>query len=149
KGTEAITKLLDMRKLVEVHQAEFAALSANQQMLTAFGDAGIMTRDLFVSFGADTAAQFEKIAAKGGDVSKAMALSQPVLQQLWEGQQKYGASTDEATAKLLRQAEEQGLVGDHMKSVNEKMLDVLLAIGDVLGAKIPNALRTFRTVADS
>ncbi|HVL67205.1 MAG TPA: phage tail tape measure protein [Vicinamibacterales bacterium] len=149
QGTETIGRLLGIRDVITANEHAFAAIAANTQMMSAFGQAGIMTRDLFEAFGADVAAQLQKIAAGGGDMAQAMALSQPVLQQLWEAQQKYGAVTDESTAAMLRQAEEQGLVGAHMKSVNEKILDVLLAIGDAFGAKIPDSLRTFQGAAET
>jgi hypothetical protein len=42
---------------------------------------------------------------------------------------------------LMDQAVQQGIVGANMKDVNQKILDILIAIGDVLGAKIPDALR--------
>jgi hypothetical protein len=76
-----------------------------------------------------------------------MALSQPVLQRLWEAQQIYGDITDETTSKLLEQAEQQGLVGAHMKDVNQKILDVLIAIADVFGAQIPEGMRATQRAA--
>ena len=55
--------------------------------------------------------------------------------------------TDETTAALLKQAEEQGLVGENMRSVNEQILTVLVAIGEALGATIPDALRRMGATA--
>jgi hypothetical protein len=49
---------------------------------------------------------------------------------------------------LLDQAVQQGLVGENMKNVHERILNVLLAIGDALGAKIPDALRGLPAVAE-
>ena len=66
-------------------------------------------------------------------MARTLALSQPILQTLWEAQQQYGKVTDQTTDSILKQAEEQGIVGAHMKDVNQKILDVLLAIGKVLG----------------
>jgi phage-related minor tail protein len=70
-----------------------------------------------------------------------------VLQALFEAQQKYGKVTDETTQAILDQAEQQGLVGDHMKDVNKQILEVLIAIADVFGAKIPDAMRATRDAA--
>ena len=44
---------------------------------------------------------------------------------------------------MLDQAEAQGIVGEQMKDVNEKILDVLLAIGNALGATIPDSVNKF------
>lgn len=116
-------------------------IQATGQIFTGLRDAGILTRDLFQTVATDIGASFRELEAKGGDVAKAMALSQPILQALWEGQQIYGEITDETTRKLLEQAHEQGLVGAHMRDVNQKILDVLIAIADVFGADIPEGLR--------
>lgn len=146
-GSDAIDKLLGIRDFVTANQAAFDAINADQQILTAFADTGVLTRDLFQSLATDIGAQFQHIAENGGDMAQALALSQPVLQALWEAQRTYGAVTDESTAAILRQAEQQGLVGAHMRDVNERILDVLLAIGDALGAVIPDALRRTGQVA--
>ncbi len=147
-GSDAIDKLLGIREFVIANQQALDAIAADQQILSAFNDTGILTRDLFQSIGADIGAQFQRIAENGGDMAQALALSQPVLQQLWEAQQTFGNITDESTAAILRQAEQQGLVGAHMRDVNERILDVLLAIADALGAKIPEALRGASRAAD-
>jgi hypothetical protein len=125
------------------------AIQATGQIFTGLSDAGFMTADLFQTVATDIGASFRELESKGGDVAKAMALSQPVLQRLWEAQQTYGAITDETTAKLLKQAEEQGLVGDHMKDINQKILDVLIAIADVFGATLPEAFRSAASAADT
>lgn len=121
------------------------SIQATGQIFAGLQDAGYMTADLFQTVGADIGAAFRELELKGGDVAAAMALSQPILQRLWEAQQIYGVVTDETTAKLLKQAEEQGLVGIHMQDVNQRILDVLVAIADVFGATIPAALRATTT----
>ena len=143
QGTETINKLLGIRKLTQDYEDQFAALDALSQIMSAFGDAGVMNLELMQTVAADVGDQFRQIAASGGDINAAMALQQPLLQQLWEAQEKYGAITDETTARLLAQAEEQGLVGAHMKDVNERILDVLIAIADVFGAVLPESMREF------
>jgi hypothetical protein len=124
-----------------------SSIQATTQIFTGLQDAGYMTAELFQTVSDDIGASFRDLEAKGGDVAKAMALSQPILQKLWEAQQRYGDVTDETTAALLRQAEEQGLVGAHMQDVNQKILQVLIAIADVFGAEIPDALREMSSAA--
>jgi TP901 family phage tail tape measure protein len=148
-GTATIRNLVDMFKLVtdEGTAPLFESLAAIDQIFTGLQQAGVLTGETFQTVGADVGQIFRDLEAKGVDMNKALALSQPTLQKLWEAQQKYGLVTDETTQKILKQAEEQGLVGDHMKDVNEKILDVLLAIGEVLGAKLPAALRGLKAPA--
>lgn len=142
-----ITQLLGMFGLVNdaVTGPILKSIAATGQIFAGLQQGGVLTADLFQTIGTDIGASFNDLAAKGGDVSKAMALSQPVLQRLWEGQQLYGKITDATTQALLTQAEEQGLVGDRMRGTNEKILEVLIAIADVFGAKIPDGFR--RTTA--
>jgi hypothetical protein len=99
--------------------------------------------DLALAFGQELAANFQTLTDRGVDTTMALALMQPQLQQLWELQKEGKLVTDEATQSMLDQAEAQGLVGEQMKDVNEKILDVLLAIGEALGATIPESTRKF------
>lgn len=148
-STGTINELLSLFNLVNdaVTGPILQSIQATGQIFAGLQDAGIRTADLFQTVATDIGASFRELEAKGGDVAKAMALSQPVLQRLWEAQQTYGEITDETTRKLLEQAEQQGLVGAHMKDVNKQILDVLIAIADVFGAKIPDALRATQTAA--
>lgn len=148
-GTGTINALVGMFKVLndETTGPLFESLQAVGQIFTGLQQGGLLTAELFQTVGADIGDIFREMEAKGVDMSVAMALSQPILQKLFEAQKNYGLITDETTQKILDQAKEQGLVGDHMKDVNQKILDVLLLIGDVLGAKIPDALRGIRAPA--
>jgi phage-related protein len=142
-STGTIDQLLSLFGLVNdsVTGPILQNIQAVGQIFTGLQQSGYMTAELFQTVATDIGASFRDLEAKGGDVAQAMALSQPVLQALWEAQQRYGAVTDETTAKILAQAEEQGLVGDHMKDVNRQILDVLIAIADVFGAVLPESFR--------
>jgi hypothetical protein len=126
----------------------FDAIVADGKVLSGLFDAKALSPEGFQSIAADIGHNIQGIIDKGGDMKKTLALSQPVLQKLWEAQKAYGTITDKTTQKILKQAEEQGIVGDHMKDVNQKILDVLLAIGEVLGAKIPEYLNGLKGPAD-
>jgi hypothetical protein len=142
-STATIDQLLASFNLIndETFGPIFESIQATGQIFTSLQSAGYGTAELFQTVASDIGASFRDIEAKGGDVARAMALSQPILQELWEAQKKYGAVTDETTASLLRQAEEQGLVGEHMRDVNEKILEVLIAIANVFGAVLPASMQ--------
>lgn len=139
-STTVVDNLIADFKLVndEAFKPLFDTIQADGAILQSLFDAKALSPDTFQALAADIGASIQGIVDKGGDMSRTLALSQPVLQTLWEAQQRYGTITDETTASILKQAEEQGLVGEAMKSVNEKILDVLLAIGKVLGADLPD-----------
>jgi hypothetical protein len=136
QSTDTIDQLIRIERVVDANKDVFESIQAVTQVYDGLTAAGYTTRELFVAFGQDIAAQFKKLIDFGSDANEVMVLMQPELQRLWEGQEKFGLVTDEATQKLLKQAEEQGLVGPKMKSINEQILDVLTQIRDVLsGAK--------------
>lgn len=143
QSTGTIDSLLTMFRALndEVSGPLFENLQATGQIFAGLQQGGLLTADLFQVIGTDIGAIFAEMEAKGVDMSVALALSQPILQRLWEAQQIFGEVTDDTTKKILEQAHEQGLVGEHMKDVNKKILDVLIAIADVFGAKLPEALR--------
>jgi hypothetical protein len=143
EGSVSLRQLMGMREILVNNEALGQQISGLQQLMSGLGDANAITKDLFVAFGQDAVSQFNQILGAGGDTNKALAMMQPTLQALWENQQKFGASTDEATNSLIAMAEEQGIVGNQFRSVNEQILTVLLAIGDALGAKLPEDMRTF------
>jgi hypothetical protein len=134
-------RLMDNGGLISAYEAEFSAVSANLQIWKGLGDAQAQSRDMAILFGQDSAAQFEAIVAGGGDATRTLALMQPTIQALWEAEQKFGKFTDESTRKLIDQGVQAGLVGAQQQSVNQKILDVLIAIGDAFGARIPNGIR--------
>lgn len=138
-STAVIDELRSNFNLVnnEAFKPLFESIASSGEVLRGLFDAKALSPEGFQAIAADIGASIQGIIDKGGDAAKTLALSQPVLQTLWEAQQQYGAVTDETTQAILNQAEEQGLVGAHMKGVNEQILDVLLAIGNVLGADLP------------
>ena len=119
----------------------FDEIESTGQILKSLSAANALSPDTFQAAAADIGHSIQGIIDKGGDAARTLALSQPVLQSLWEAEQKYGTITDDTTQSILDQAVQQGLVGENMKDVNGQILDVLLAIAQVLGADIPDGLQ--------
>lgn len=142
-STAAIDELLANFRLIndETFGPFLQNIQASGQVLKGLFDAKALSPEGFQAIAADIGQSFQEIANRGGDITRALALNQPILQALWEAQQRFGAVTDQTTQSILRQAEEQGLVGEHMKDVNERILDVLIAIADVFGAKLPESVK--------
>lgn len=140
EGSAAVESLLGLRKVVEENQVLMDSISSTTNLLVALGSAGLLTGQTITDFGQAAFNQFTMLSAATGDANQAMILMQPSLQALWEAEQKFGKSADESTRSLIDQAEKQGIVGANMRDVNEKLLSVLLAIANVLGADIPAGL---------
>jgi gas vesicle protein len=141
EGSDAMKELLGLRDVVQANQDIAQQLQGLNLLMRGLGQAGIETTELMSGFGKDLAADFQTLIDRGVPANQALILMQPSLQALWEHQQKFHDITDESTLALLNQAQTQGIVGENMKSVNDKILDVLLAIAKVLKADIPDALR--------
>jgi TP901 family phage tail tape measure protein len=139
-ASETVGRLLEINAAVAANHPAFEALAADGQIVKGMLQGNLMDMELFKAVSSDIGTQIQSVIEKGMPLSQALALSQPQLQSLWEAQQKFGFATDESTQALLDQATAQGIVGPQMKDVNQKILDVLLAIGKVLGADIPQAL---------
>ena len=145
---ETLGKLLEFRKVVKVNEDVATSLSGIQQILKGLRDASALTQELFSTLGADVSSQVDTLLRRGVDPTQAMLMAQPALQQLYETQKNTGFVLDANTQRLLDQAKAQGLVGDQFQSVQQKMLDVLIAIARALEADLPAAFDSFGDAAD-
>jgi hypothetical protein len=137
-------------QVAKENQDVVGALEGLEQMIRGAGDAAFLTQELFSAFGTDAVTQFTRLTERGVEVNQAMALMQPTLQALWEAQQKFGFETDAATQALIDQGVAAGIVGENQRDVNERILDVLVAIAKVFNADLPAGLETTaRATADA
>lgn len=143
QSDESTARLLNLYNTVKDNSDIFTSISGVTQIMQGLGDALLVNGDIAATFGQELAADFAELQKRGVDATTALALMQKPLQELWQLQKEGKVTLDETTQAMLDQAEQQGIVGEQMKSVNEKILDVLLAIGDALGAKIPDSVNKF------
>jgi hypothetical protein len=138
--TVAAERLFALDTLLTQHKVQFDNIAASGALLSAMLKANIMDAELFAAVSGDIGTQIQSLIDSGVSTQQVFALAQPQLQAIWEAQQKWHFEVDATTQALIDQAAQQGFVGEHMKSVNEQILAVLVAIGKVLGADIPQAL---------
>jgi TP901 family phage tail tape measure protein len=124
------------------------ALDGLTKMIVGAGNALFLDQELFSAFGEDAVTQFTRLTERGVSANDALVLMQPTLQALWEAQDKFGLTTDDATQKLIDQARTQGLVGADMREVNQQILNVLKSIAKVLGADIPENVKKAGSAMD-
>jgi len=148
-STPVIDKLLGQFDLInsEITGPFLENVQTSGQIFRGLFDAKSLDPAGFQALAADIGQNLQEVANRGGDLSQALALSQPVLQALFEAEQQFGGITDQTTQSILAQAEAQGIVGNQFKSTQEKTLEILLAIADVFGAKIPDGIRTTAAAA--
>lgn len=147
--TGAAGALLHLRNTVEQNKPQFQSLEADAAVLNGAVASGLNNVALFQATASDISQQINAIVANGVPLNEAMAMSQPTLQALWEAQQKYHFEVDASTQAILNQAQEQGVVGPQMQNVNQQILNVLVAIGRVLGADIPAAMGNLPNAAQN
>lgn len=148
EASGAFEQLINFRKVILENADVAESLSGITQILTGLTEAGIKNQAVFDAMGGSAAAQFDILTARGVDANQILMLMQPTLQALYEAQKQFGYATDDATQKLIDMGLEQGVIGDNMQSVNKQILDVLIAIGEALGATLPEAYRKARKAAD-
>jgi hypothetical protein len=148
-STAVIDSLVSSFDLVnnDAFKPFFENIQSSGQLLKGLFDAKALSADTFQAAAADIGQSIQEIINRGGDIAKTLALSQPVLQSLYEAQQRFGGVTDQTTQSILEQAKQQGLVGEQFKSVQEKTLDILVSIAKVLGADIPASLQATAAAA--
>lgn len=148
-GSAALEKLLHLSDVAAANQPLVDQISQTTALLKDLAGAAVLTKDDFEAFGEDAYNQFVNLTAATGDQKTALLLMQPELQALWEQAQIFGDITDSNTKALIDQAVQQGIVGAQQEDVNHKMLDVLEAINEVLGGKIPDSLKKLPGAAAS
>ena len=124
------------------------ALDGLSQMIVGAGNAMMLNQELMDAFSADAAAMFTRLTEGGASGNEALVMMQPTLQALWEAQDRFGLAVDATTQGLIDQAVQQGIVGEQGRSVQERMLNVLLAIAEALDADIPAAFDTMRRAGE-
>lgn len=150
-STSVIDGLVDSFDLVnnDTFRPFFENINTTGQLMKGLFDAKALGADTFQAAAADIGQSIQEIVNRGGDISKTLALSQPVLQSLFEAQQRFGGVTDQTTRSILEQAQAQDIVGAQFKSTQDKVLDVLLAINKVLGGDIPESVKTAGQAVES
>jgi hypothetical protein len=132
--------IANLRKFEEGHKELLGTLDGVNQMMEGLHNMGLMTQQDFSDLQGVATDAYNQMIAGGIDSETALRAMQPTLQKTWEMEHDYGMAVDDSTQALLDQAEQQGIVGEKMKTVQQQTLDVLKAIAKVLGADIPGAL---------
>jgi hypothetical protein len=149
-GGAAFDKLKDLAALAsdELAGPALDAVSGVQQALAGLANTGGLDADTFSGLAASVGDTFRSLVDQGKDGNQVLKLMAPTLQTIFELQERTGFAVDETTANLIAQAKAQGIVGEQFKSADErqvdglnKIADILAAIAKQLGVTLPDAAK--------
>lgn len=130
-----------------------ASIHGYTQGLQGLSDAGLLDQSTFIGLASQISGTEQALLKQGYSAKTVSIAMQGDLQTLWEMEQKYGFKADDVTQSLIDQGVQSGLIGEQGRSDQQKILDVLIAIGEALGATIPDSLKKFQdagvTAADA
>lgn len=119
------------------------------QTLAGLSNIGALDQSTFTGLTDQIDATFQSLVSQGKDGGQVLALMKDPLQTIWELQEKFGFTVDDATQALLLQANAAGIVGEKQKPIQEQMLDATNKIADAVtglatlfGVVLPDAGQT-------
>ena len=150
-GGEAFDRLLGMVNLATdaIGGPAIDAVGGIGAALTGLANTGNLDQQAFEGLARQVADTRAQLVSQGKDGDQALRLMQPTLQTIYELQQRFGYTVDDATQQLLDQAQAAGVVGEAMKGPQQQQIDalnktndILSAIAEAMGVKLPAAADT-------
>lgn len=121
-SSDTFQQLMKFRDFANMNPELVDMISGLDNLMKGLSNSGFMTQATFTDLGVEITDTFNRLIQGGLSGDEALQLMHPTLQTLWELQQKFGFSLDEATQKLLDEAEASGTVGKDYMSANDKMV---------------------------
>lgn len=122
------------------------AINALGKGIVSLGNMGKLDQKTFAGLGSQISDTFDALVKQGYDGGAVLIAMKDPLQALWEEQQQFGLSLDDATQALVDEAVAAGEVGEKHKSSSDQMIDALnhidedlTAIAKLFGVTIPDA----------
>lgn len=119
------------------------------QGLTALWNTGLLNEEMFSGLAGQIGHTFGRLLEAGKPADDVLRLMQPQLQTLWELWKSQGWAIDEATEKMLAQAEASGLVGDRHKSATDRMVDATERMAKSLDRLVDQLASALPAAADA
>jgi len=143
-GTEAsagIQELLKIREVTEANKGLFTAMEGNLAVLNALGNTGSLTQELFNDATISAIDYYNQMQDAGLNSNQTLAQMAPTLERLRYLAREQGLEIDTTTQALIRQAEEQGILGEEQLSLQDTLMAGFGSIIEAVGGKIPDAFR--------
>lgn len=149
-GGEAFDQLMRAASMLRdpVTGPLLRSIDALGKIMIGLANTASLSPTTFQKLAAEIGKLVDNLISKGKSFDDIMQLVQPQLQVIWELQQRFGIQLDKTTQSLIDQALAAGKIGEKFKSPADRMVtqleimnQLLLAIADKFGAKIPEAIR--------
>ena len=143
-GTEAgagIQELMKIREVTDSHKGLFDNIQANKNLLDALANTGSLTAESFKESMYANERYYKQLTDAGLSGNQALAQMAPSLERLKFLSEEHGFKIDEATQKMIDQAEQAGLMKKEELSVQDTMMAGFGEIIKALGGDIPEAFQ--------
>lgn len=121
----AFGEMLEFTRLADQFSPLLDQVAGLDDIMTGLHNTGLLTSSMFYDLSGQVTDTFQEMVDGGADAEDAMRLIQPQLQEMWELQRDFGYEVDDATDKLLDQAEAAGIVGEDFQDANDRMADAV------------------------
>ncbi len=147
EGSEAFAAVERQLSLLEgaVTGPLLTSIGSASQSMVDFHNLGLLNQETFALFARTVTDAYGELGDKGPE---ALALIGPDLQRIKDLQEKYGFEVDEATQKMIDEAEAARVLGDAGESENERMIDATNRLATVMenfakfiGVELPRQAR--------
>jgi hypothetical protein len=118
----AFADLLNLSDFAAMNGLLIDGVDAMNQLTKSLHNMGGLSQETFGDIGATLVDMRQQLLDAGATGDQAWQMMQPSLQTLWELKQRFGYAVDEATGKLLEEAEAAGRVGEKHASATERMV---------------------------
>jgi len=132
---------LRIREITVEHKELFNAVEGNLAVLDALANTGSLTQEVLTDSAMATAEYYNQLKEAGMSGNQALAEMAPTLERLRFLSQEHGLALDDATQKLIKQAEEQNLLDEQQLSTQDAMMAGFGLIIQALGKDIPDAMK--------
>lgn len=119
---ESFGDLLGLGEFARLNPLLLEGVDGMNQLTKALNNMGVMSNQTFNDLGGSLVEMRQQLMDAGATGEQSWQMMQPSLQTLWELQQRFGFEVDEATKKLLEEAEAAGVVGEKHRSATERMV---------------------------
>lgn len=143
-GTEAsagIQELLKIRQVTEANKELFAAMEGNLAVLNALGNTGSLTQETFNNAAVSATSYYNQMMDAGMTSNQALSQMAPTLERLRYLAREQGMEIDATTQAMIKQAEEQGILGEEQLSLQDTLMAGFGAIIQAIGGDVPDAFK--------
>ena len=139
KGNEAFQQLSRFRELTDTNRPLLEQMQGLNDLLVASINLKQLDQDGFNDLQAQGLETYKKLREAGFTESEALMQMSDLLGNIIEAHEARGLAIDGETAKLIAQADEEGLLREKQISTNEILMQGLTALIEAVGGTIPEA----------